>query len=141
MALQLHTTPQEGAEHVCPLPHAPGAVSAVRRCVRTVLAGWNLSQDVADDALLVISELLTNAVVHALPPTALRLSWTWIDGRSALRIEVTDAGPAHPAGQPADELDPDEHGRGIGIVTALSARCGVHIHPGGITRWADLPAA
>ncbi|MGP3925339.1 hypothetical protein [Streptomyces sp. 8N616] len=36
---------------------------------------------------------------------------------------------------------PDEHGRGIAIVTALSARCGVRIHPGGITRWADLPAA
>jgi anti-sigma regulatory factor (Ser/Thr protein kinase) len=141
MALQLNTMPQEGAEHVCPLPHAPGAVSAVRRSVRAVLADWNLSADTADDAILVISELLTNAVVHALPPAALRLSWTRIDGHSALHIEVTDAGPANPAGQPADWLDPDEHGRGIKIVTALSARCGVSLHPGGITRWADLLTA
>lgn len=134
--------PDMTVEHTCPLPHIPEAVSVVRRRARSVLAEWKLSACVVDDALLVISELLTNAIVHALPPAALRLSWTKADRAGALRIEVTDAGPATAAGPgPATAADPDEHGRGIGIVNALSARRGVRVHPGGVTRWAELIAA
>ncbi|MGP4002525.1 ATP-binding protein [Streptomyces sp. 8N706] len=141
MAVQLGMRREEESEHVCPLPHAPGGVSTVRRRMRAVLADWKVSPDVVDDALLVISELLTNAVVHALPPASLRLSWTRVDRRTALRIEVTDAGPVDAAARPVVGFDPDEHGRGIGIVTALSARYGMRVHSGGVTRWADLPAA
>ncbi|MGW7490955.1 ATP-binding protein [Streptomyces sp. NPDC054786] len=136
MTARLDAVVREAAEHVCPLPHIPEAVSVVRRRVRTVLADWNLAPDLAEDALLVISELITNVVVHALPPAELRLSRVG----AALRVEVTDAGPAA-----ADERSPvepaDEHGRGIGIVTALSARCGTLFHAGGVTRWAELLAA
>ncbi|MEV6314442.1 ATP-binding protein [Streptomyces sp. NPDC051776] len=141
MAVQLNTMRREAAEHICPLPHVPQSVSAVRRHVRTILDDWKLSPATAADSLLVISELFTNAIIHTLPPAALRLSWTEVDGDSALRIEVTDAGPADPSRRPADGDDPDEHGRGIGIITALSARCGVNTHSGGITRWADVLAA
>ncbi|OEJ23424.1 response regulator receiver protein [Streptomyces agglomeratus] len=130
----------DAVDHVCPLPHAPGAVSAVRGRVRTVLAEWGLSPDAIMDALVVVSELLTNALVHALPPATLRLSWVRIDGHGALRVEVTDAGPVL-AGDGWDAPDPDEHGRGIDIVTALAARCGIRVGTEGITRWADLPAA
>jgi anti-sigma regulatory factor (Ser/Thr protein kinase) len=135
MAAQLSTVAREAVDHVSPVPHSPGAVSVVRRRVRAVLAEWGLCPDVTMDALLVVSELLTNALVHALPPATLRLSWVRVDERSALRVEVTDAGRAVPARQ---SDDPDEHGRGIAIVTALSARCGIHVHTGGITHWADL---
>ncbi|MFI2347959.1 ATP-binding protein [Streptomyces sp. NPDC019443] len=135
MAAQLSTVAREAVDHVSPVPHFPGAVSVVRRRVRAVLAEWGLCPDVTMDALLVVSELLTNALVHAVPPATLRLSWVRVDERSALRVEVTDAGRALPARQ---SDDPDEHGRGIAIVTALSARCGIHVHTGGITHWADL---
>lgn len=101
MTAQLDAVVREAVEHVCPLPHIPEAVSVVRRRVRTVLADWNLAPDLAEDALLVISELITNAVVHALPPAALRLSRVGADGRSALRVEVTDAGPVAADGRPA----------------------------------------
>ncbi|MFI0711447.1 ATP-binding protein [Streptomyces inhibens] len=141
MTAQLDAVVREAAEHVCPLPHIPEAVSVVRRRVRTVLADWNLAPDLAEDALLVISELITNAVVHALPPAALRLSRVGADGRCALRVEVTDAGPVAADGRPAVEPYADEHGRGLGIVTALSAECGTRVHAGGITRWAELLAA
>ncbi|MET7796691.1 ATP-binding protein, partial [Streptomyces decoyicus] len=102
MTAQLDAVGREVAVHVCPLPHIPEAVSVVRRRVRTVLADWNLAPDLAEDALLVISELITNAVVHALPPAALRLARVGA-GRNALRVEVTDAGPAASAGRPAGE--------------------------------------
>ncbi|MFD9207951.1 ATP-binding protein [Streptomyces sioyaensis] len=140
MTAQLDAAVREASEHVCPLPHIPEAVSVVRRRMRTVLADWNLAPDLAEDVLLVISELITNAVVHALPPAALRLSRTGADGRDTLRVEVTDAGPAAAEGRPAVEPCAGEHGRGIGIVTALSAECGTQVHPGGTTRWAELLA-
>ncbi|WAZ19002.1 ATP-binding protein [Streptomyces cinnabarinus] len=130
----------DAVDHVCPVPHAPGAVPVVRGRVRTILTEWGLSPDAIMDALVVVSELLTNALVHALPPATLRLSWVRFDGRGALRVEVTDAGPVL-AGDGLGAQDPDEHGRGIDIVTALAARCGIRVDTEGITRWADLPAA
>lgn len=141
MTAQLDAVVREVAEHVFPLSHIPEAVSAVRRRVRTVLADWNLAPEVAEDALLVISEMITNAVVHALPPAALRLSRIGADGHCALRVEVTDAGPAPTGGLPAGGCDTDEHGRGLGIVSAVSAQCGTQVHAGGVTRWAELIAA
>ncbi|MEV7689747.1 ATP-binding protein [Streptomyces bungoensis] len=140
MAAQLNTLLPAARAHVCPLPPGADAVSALRRWARAVLADWSVAEAVAEDALLVVSELLTNAVVHALPPAVLRLSWDGRAGRGTLRVEVTDAGPARPAGQPPAGIDPDEHGRGEEIVHALAERHGVRVHPGGITRWADLVA-
>ncbi|WP_407285111.1 ATP-binding protein [Streptomyces sp. BP-8] len=140
MTAQLDAVVREAVEYVFPLPHIPEAVSVVRRRARTVLADWNLAPDLAEDALLVISELITNAVVHALPPAVLRLSLA-VDGCNALRVEVTDAGPAAPGCRPVVEPCAGERGRGLGIVTALSAGCGTRVHTGGITRWAELPAA
>ncbi|GHH29123.1 ATP-binding protein [Streptomyces lanatus] len=138
---QLDAAPRGEAEHVFALPHAPGAVSSIRRRIRTVLADWNLATDLADDVLLVVSELLTNAIVHALPPATLRLSRSYPDNHEAVRVEVTDMGPATPVGcLPTAPLDPDEHGRGLDIVTSLSAHCGVHVHSDGTSRrWAELP--
>ena len=137
-AAQLDAAPRGEAEHVFPLPHAPGAVSAVRRHIRGVLTDWNLTADLTEDVLLVASELLTNAVIHALPPATLSLSRSEVDRCGAVRVEVTDRGPVAATGLPASALDPDEHGRGLGIVTALSTRCGVHVHSGGTSRWAEL---
>ncbi|MGW1161171.1 ATP-binding protein [Streptomyces sp. NPDC002519] len=139
-AAQLDAAPREGVEYVFPLPRAPRAVSVVRRRVCTLLATLSLTTDAAENVLLVVSELLTNALVHALPPATLRLSQVLVDGRGAVRVEVTDKGPAIAAGVPGRPVDPDEHGRGLAIVTMLSARCGVQVDPGGTCRWAEVPA-
>ncbi|MET9836011.1 ATP-binding protein [Streptomyces sp. NPDC006385] len=135
---QLDAAPHGEAEHVFALPHTPGAVSAIRRRIRAVLVDWNVAADLAEDVLLVVSELLTNAIVHALPPATLSLSRSRPDRCGAVRVEVTDRGPAAPTGLSAPAPDPDEHGRGLDIVTALASRCGVRVHSGGTSRWAEL---
>ncbi|MEU6591761.1 ATP-binding protein [Streptomyces sp. NPDC046881] len=140
MAAQLNTLLRAACEHVCPVPPVAGAVSAVRRRAAAVLADWSVSSEIVEDALLVVSELTTNAVIHARPPAELRLSWGGGDGDRTLRVEVTDAGPARPAVPPLGEFDPDEHGRGEAIVRALATHYGIRIHPGGVTRWAELVA-
>ncbi|WP_308406144.1 ATP-binding protein [Streptomyces naphthomycinicus] len=124
-------------EHMCPVPPVAGAVSVVRRRAAAVLAEWSVCPDVIEDALLVVSELATNAVIHARPPAELRLSWIRGDGDGTLRIEVTDRGAAIP-GQVLAGIDPDEHGRGETIVHALATRHGIRVHAGGVTRWAEL---
>ncbi|MEU0335593.1 ATP-binding protein [Streptomyces sp. NPDC006193] len=138
MAAQPNTLIRAACEHVCPVPPVPGAVPAVRRRVAAVLADWSVSPEIMDDSLLVVSELATNAILHARPPAELRLSWQHGGTGSTLRVEVTDAGPA---GQSLVGVDPDEHGRGEGIVHALATRHGIRVHAGGVTRWAELAAA
>lgn len=141
MASEPETMSQRADVHACALSYRPGALSLVRRRVRAVLAEWDLRPEVVEDVLLVISELTTNAVVHAEGPAGLRIRWTDVDGRSALRVEVTDGGPAVRTDLPGGSTDPDEHGRGLGIVSALSTRHGVRADRAGFTHWADLDTA
>ncbi|MFC8013824.1 ATP-binding protein, partial [Streptomyces cinereoruber] len=51
-----------------PLEHGPLAPATARHAARAVLEAWGLDEEQVYDVLLVISELVTNAVVHALPP-------------------------------------------------------------------------
>ncbi|MFB7510485.1 ATP-binding protein [Streptomyces broussonetiae] len=139
MAAQLNTLLRAAYEHMCPIPPVAGAVSAVRRSAAAVLADWNVPPGIVDDVLLVVSELVTNAIIHACPPAVLRLSW--VPSARVVSVEVTDTGPALPARRPCTGIDPDEHGRGETIVHALAARHGIRVDPGGITRWADLAAS
>lgn len=133
---QLDAAPRWEVAHVFPLPHTPGAVASVRGCVRAVLRAWGVAAETTEDVLLVTSELLTNALVHALPPVTLTLSRSLSDRCTGVRVEVTDMAAPSPSVRPAE--DPDEHGRGLGIVAALSERCGVRLHPAGTGRWAEL---
>ncbi|MEU0601571.1 ATP-binding protein [Streptomyces sp. NPDC006393] len=137
---QLEAAPHREVDHAFPLPDTPGTVSAVRHRVHALLRSWDLPGEAADDVLLVVSELVTNALVHARPPATLRVWRLPVDGRRAVHVEVTDLGPASPP-EPAAAPDPDEHGRGLAIVTALSARCGVRADRGRTSRWAEVLAS
>jgi len=101
----------------------PSAVPCARLHAVHVLRDWQL-RDLADDAALIVSELVTNAVTASAilpdrPPVSLRLI---SDGR-CLRIEVQDHSPADPR-PGAEGSDDAEHGRGLGVVAALSTRYG-----------------
>ncbi|MEV6332367.1 ATP-binding protein [Streptomyces sp. NPDC051909] len=134
-------------EHVfgLPLDHGPHAPATARHAARPVLASWGLDEDQIYDTLLVISELVTNAVTHALPPVTLHLHAT-ADGSGHARVHVSDGGP-QPASTPtswAATRPDDEHGRGDTIITALAHHTGTSPGPspdGLIDHWADLTAA
>lgn len=103
------------------LPDDPSAPSCARQLVREVLPRWHLA-GLVDDAELVVSELVTNALRHGLPPVVLTV-WRLPVG---LRIDVRDERPSlafHDL--PMHSLEGDESGRGRGIVEHVSDHCGV----------------
>lgn len=89
--------------------------------------------EVIDSALVVVSELVTNAVTHAQSSCELRLSFT----NAALRVEVVDTGGGNP--DLMATTAEDEHGRGLFLISALTAAWGVEATPSGKAVWAQLP--
>lgn len=115
----------------------PGSPSQARRLTRARLSGWAVCEDTCDTAALVVSELVTNAIVH----TASRhIVCELHDVDDLVRIAVRDEGCA--PGQPhpsADQQPEDEHGRGLLLVDALCDAWGAHEHGPGLLVWAELP--
>ncbi|WP_217245173.1 ATP-binding protein [Streptomyces sp. AC602_WCS936] len=115
----------------------PGSPAQARRLTRARLNGWSVCEDTCDTAALVVSELVTNAIVH----TASRhIVCELHDGADLVRIAVRDEGCA--PGQPhpqAGRQPEDEHGRGLLLVDALCDAWGAHEHGPGLLVWAELP--
>ncbi len=99
----------------------PPDASAPRRA-RSFLRGARCHEhhaSVLDDAELLTSELVTNAVVHGAPPVTLAVE---CDTSAGMRVRVTDGSPQAP--QPRDALPADLDGRGMALVDLLSASWG-----------------
>ncbi|MFE9450993.1 SpoIIE family protein phosphatase [Streptomyces sp. NPDC006739] len=111
----------------------PEAARHARRFSRRTLRGWHVPADALDTALLVVSELVTNALVHTGGPV--RLDLTLLDHR--LRVAVADASPRTPV-QPPDIGWEATGGRGILLVEAVSAAWGTVPAGGGKQVWADI---
>jgi anti-sigma regulatory factor (Ser/Thr protein kinase) len=115
------------------LPTDDGAVRLARRVTRDVLARWWLDH-VQDTAVLLVSELVTNAVRHARGTHAIALDLEI--GATWLRIEVQDADPRWPKPRVPDRLD--ESGFGLVLVDALAGNWGVRETATGKAVWAEL---
>ncbi len=114
----------------------PGDSTALpdgRRFAVDVLRRWSMPETVVDDATLIVSELLTNAIVHGRPPVRLRLRAT----DEELAIEVDDAASAMPRKLRA--TPDDVHGRGLAIVAELGNRWAARAEGFGKTVWSTLP--
>jgi anti-sigma regulatory factor (Ser/Thr protein kinase) len=105
-----------------------------RRQTRDTLTGWNVPEDSVDDAVLVVSELVTNAERHADGARELRLI---VRGRHLI-IAVYDGDPRIPAPHPGDE--DAESGRGLDIVHDLAQEHGCLVATGHKIMWADVGA-
>ncbi|WP_441247747.1 ATP-binding protein [Kitasatospora sp. McL0602] len=127
---------QAQVSHVWRLPHRPESAGVARRVTHAALGAWGVGGDTVEQAVLVVSELVTNAVEHALPPVALHLSRPLPGG--TLHIEVDDGGPAPQEGAWASSCAPEERGRGNTIVAMVAATHGHRPLPGGAAHWADL---
>lgn len=99
----------------------PGSAALARRFVRARLDEWDAAE-LQDAAALVVTELVTNALVHAGTSGSVDLR---LDARS-LRIEVEDQHPARvlPIGVEAPD-DSSESGRGLLLTTRMSSSWGV----------------
>jgi signal transduction histidine kinase len=104
-----------------------------RRFVDTTLRDWGCDP-VIDDALLVVSELVTNAVVHAASDARVELRLA----PGVLRIEVSDNGDGAPEPQSIDVTRPS--GRGLLLVSAMAVAWGIDPIPDGKVVWAELDA-
>jgi anti-sigma regulatory factor (Ser/Thr protein kinase) len=88
--------------------------------VRAALNYHNLG-DYAENAEVVASELVTNAIAHA-GARAVGLELTYLEDSWAIEVIVTDSCPLPPV--PHDPAADTEHGRGLHLIDALSARWG-----------------
>lgn len=90
--------------------------------------------DVAETAMLLTSELVTNVIVHARTPMRLDVDLT----DDSIRVAVVDDAPRQPALRRAH--DARLTGRGMNLVAALATEWGVEPSPTGKTVWFELPA-
>jgi PAS domain S-box-containing protein len=112
--------PPSAAALVLPFVLRPESVAAVRAAARTFLAEHEVDDDTRDDVLLVVSELVTNAIRYGRPPLRAALRVTDRD----VVIEVADAEQRLPTA--IREFDPaGASGRGLLMVEALGGRWGV----------------
>ena len=112
------TTARESARG---FPSDERSVPEARWFVRGELEAWGAT-DLVDRAILMTSELVTNAVVHAGTPVEVRLR---LDD-SRLHLEVQDRHPLRTlAPTPTRPADDAEHGRGLMITSAVASSWGV----------------
>lgn len=118
------------------LPARAEQVSRARRMVSARLESWGVGEDAHDTALLVLSELFTNAIVHTgghLVACELRA------GANRLRVTVQDQGAAATGPRVCRGAE-GERGRGLLLVEAVSCAWGTYDAPGaGSVVWAELP--
>jgi anti-sigma regulatory factor (Ser/Thr protein kinase) len=117
------------------LPPEPTAAAQARRFAGERCSKWGVSE-ARDAVVLLVSELVTNAVKHARSQVRVRL----VRRARAVRVEVHDNDPTPPSPRVADSLE--ESGRGFGLITALTCKWGVEYHEGnGKTVWFDVALA
>ncbi|MFB6440268.1 ATP-binding protein [Streptomyces sp. NPDC056411] len=116
------------------LPSRPQSAGTARRLTACVLLKqWSLAPQLAEHAVLLVSELVGNAVRHTGARTfGLRM----LRRRGWLRIEVRDPSRGLPCLMPVQEMDVS--GRGLFLVDTLSDRWGVDLLPRGKTTWFEM---
>ncbi|WP_190121313.1 ATP-binding protein [Streptomyces inusitatus] len=124
------------------VPHGPAGVGQARHRMRGDLRRGGVPESVVDDAVLILSELLSNAYRHGRPlghvevgEGDVRAAWR-VDMTGRLTVEVTDGGgPTRPV--PATPSVTARGGRGLNIITALAREWGVRDNAAGeVTVWA-----
>lgn len=108
------------------------SVGEARSWIEAFLAERSIGNPVRDDAQLVVSELVTNAVMHGDGGLVLRASIT----DSVVQVSVTDSGDRLPEVLP---VDPSRiGGLGLIVVDRIASDWGISPFPGGKTVWAAL---
>lgn len=120
------------------VPHERTGVRIARHAFDNQLAAAGVSPEDREDAMLVLSELVSNAVKHAAPlPGGDITVWCQVTD-DLLHLEITDGGGAtrpHPSVPVLSALG----GRGLDIVRSVSTQWGVTEDHNTVTVWAEVP--
>lgn len=119
------------------VPHVPASVPRTRRAVVEDLTAQGLDGDIVDEAEIVVSELLGNAVRHgrSLSDGTVRVQWQVKAG--VVELDVTDGGGG-PTPKPQQPSAYATSGRGLRIVRSLAHEWGVLDEDRGRTVWVCL---
>ena len=109
------------------------APSGARRFVSDTLRGWDVPRDVIADAVILVSELVTNAVLHAGTDAYVTLE---LDG-PRLTVTVSDTG-SRGSPQVVDVTSAGTRGRGLTLVQSVSDAFGSYPSPTGSTVWFEV---
>jgi anti-sigma regulatory factor (Ser/Thr protein kinase) len=115
------------------LPKTAASPAEARHLISRFAAENDL-QNESGAALLVLSELVSNAVLHGAEPIEVRVSSVG----DVLRIEVSDGGRRADGVAPRPRDDPRPGGRGLHIVNSLARRWGTTDTDSGKTVWAEI---
>lgn len=107
------------------------SVAAARRFVTDVLTRWHTP---LGDTALMVSELATNAVLHAGSPFVIDVHCS---DAGVLRVEVSDTDPTPPVPE-LGLANESVRGRGLLLVTALARQWGYHMTSHGKTVWFEV---
>lgn len=105
-------------------------VAGARRMTASQLHLWHVSKSLTADVVVIVSELVTNAIQHGSGDVKLRVQCS----ADRLLVEVSDHNPAPARMRPVH--DEDTRGRGLRMVDQLAMDWGVS--DGGLTTWAAL---
>ena len=129
---------QNGPMSSVSVPHARSSVSAARHALADELDANGVGTPMRDDAVLVLSELVSNAIKHAAPLPSGDISVCWALRQDRLHLEITDGG-ALTRPQAAVAAVSSLGGRGLDIVRTVCSEWGVTEDGNAVTVWADLP--
>ena len=116
----------------------PGSPAQARRLTRARLTGWSVCEDTCDTAALVVTELVTNAIVHT---ASSHIVCELHDGDDLVRIAVRDEGCAPGMPHQSPQRPEEEQGRGLLLVEAMCRAWGAQEHGPGLLVWAELARA
>jgi anti-sigma regulatory factor (Ser/Thr protein kinase) len=120
------------------LPHASTSVRSARRRIADDLSRRGVPRTVVEDCMLVVSEILSNALKHARPLRTGHIEVAWDVQGDAVNIQVADGGGPTKPRVHAPSLSA-LGGRGLSIVSTIAAAWGVREHEDGTVVWATLP--
>ncbi|MFG2136169.1 ATP-binding protein [Streptomyces sp. NPDC048650] len=114
------------------------SVPLAREFARNALADWGIRRR-ADDVLLCVSELATNALLHGVPPGRGYRLWLAMGAEDGLlRVEVHDSGGGEPRALAPYDGEEGESGRGLLLVAALADAWGVGERVPGKVVWCEF---
>jgi anti-sigma regulatory factor (Ser/Thr protein kinase) len=116
------------------LPPEPSSPQRARDFVAAAVEAW-ATPELREQARLLTSELVTNAVMHA--RTDVTVTVILDDARQAVRVTVADGSEVPPRRRPYGALATT--GRGIAMVVKAAKNFGVDVRPGGKSVWFELP--